>query len=113
MVTAPIAESSRWRNASSGFKAAVGFSTLARRPAVAGVFPVSPGMEQRVPYIIEKRIIDDLQIHRKSVMKRKWNAREYSAFKEWERRFDRPLWWMLVTTIGLPVAGVLLSAMTK
>lgn len=46
-------------------------------------------------------------------MNRKWNAREYSAFKEWERRFDRPLWWMLVVVIGLPVAGVLLSAMTK
>jgi len=77
-----------------------------------GVFPVSPEMEQRVPYLIEKRNIDD-PIRRKSVMKRKWNAREYVAFKERERRFDRPLWWMLAAAIGLPVAGIVLSAMAK
>jgi hypothetical protein len=46
-------------------------------------------------------------------MKRKWNAREYVDFKQWERRFDRPLWWMLVVAIGLPVAGILVSAITK
>jgi hypothetical protein len=40
-------------------------------------------------------------------MKRKWNAREFAAFKEWECRFDHPLWWMLAAAIALPVAGVL------
>jgi hypothetical protein len=46
-------------------------------------------------------------------MKRRWNAREFLAFKEWERRFDRPIWWMLIAAVGLPVVGIVLGAMTK
>jgi hypothetical protein len=47
------------------------------------------------------------------VMRQKWSEREYRAFKEWEKRFDRPLRWMLAVAIGLPVVGVVLGAMTK
>jgi hypothetical protein len=46
-------------------------------------------------------------------MKRKWTEREFKAFKKWEKRFDRPIWWMLAVAIFLPVLGILLSAMTK
>jgi hypothetical protein len=46
-------------------------------------------------------------------MKRKWSEREYRAFKAWEKGFDRPLSWMLVLVIGLPIVGVVLGAMTK
>jgi hypothetical protein len=45
--------------------------------------------------------------------RRKWTEREYQAFKEWEKRFDRPIWWMLGVVIFLPAFGLLLSAMTK
>jgi hypothetical protein len=45
--------------------------------------------------------------------RRKWTQREYAAFKEWEKRFDRPLWWMLAVAICLPVFAIMLSAMTK
>ena len=44
-------------------------------------------------------------------MKLKWTKREFEAFKEWEKRFDRPIWWMLATVICLPVLGMLLVAM--
>jgi hypothetical protein len=47
------------------------------------------------------------------VMKRKWTEREFKAFKEWEKRFDRPIWWMLAVAICLPILGIMLSAMTK
>jgi hypothetical protein len=46
-------------------------------------------------------------------MKRKWSEREYLAFKEWEKKFDRPLWWLLAVAIGLPTFGVMLGAMTR
>jgi hypothetical protein len=46
-------------------------------------------------------------------MNRKWTEREFRAFKQWERRFDRPLWWMLLAVIGLPTIGLLLGALTK
>jgi hypothetical protein len=46
-------------------------------------------------------------------MRRKWNEREFRAFKQWEKRFDRPLWWILLAAIGLPIMGVLLGALTK
>jgi hypothetical protein len=45
--------------------------------------------------------------------RRKWTQREYAAFKEWEKRFDRPLWWVLAVAICLPGFGIMLSAMTK
>jgi hypothetical protein len=47
------------------------------------------------------------------VMNRKWTEREFKAFKEWEKRFDRPVWWMLAVAICLPILGIVLSAMTK
>jgi hypothetical protein len=47
------------------------------------------------------------------VMKRKWTQREYEAFKQWEKGFDRPIWWMLAVAICLPMFGILLGAMTK
>ena len=43
----------------------------------------------------------------------KWTERQYLAFKEWEKRFDCPLWWMLALVIFLPIMGLVLSAMTK
>jgi hypothetical protein len=46
-------------------------------------------------------------------MKRKWSEREFRTFREWEKRFDRPLWWMLLAAIGLPTIGVLLGALTR
>jgi hypothetical protein len=46
-------------------------------------------------------------------MKLKWTKREFEAFKKWERRFDRPIWWMLAAAIGLPIVGIVLGAMTK
>ena len=45
--------------------------------------------------------------------RRKWTQREYAAFKGWEKRFDRPFWWMLAVAICLPVFGIMLGAMTK
>jgi hypothetical protein len=45
-------------------------------------------------------------------MKHKWSGRELRAFKEWEKKFDRPLWWMLAVVIFLPIVGVVLAAMT-
>jgi hypothetical protein len=50
---------------------------------------------------------------RGDVVKRKWTEREFRAFKEWEKGFDRPLWWALAVTVALPVFGVLLGAFTK
>jgi hypothetical protein len=47
------------------------------------------------------------------VPRRTWTKREYAAFKDWEKRFDRPLWWMLAVVILLPIFGIVLSAMTK
>jgi hypothetical protein len=46
-------------------------------------------------------------------MKLKWTKREFEAFKNWERRFDRPIWWMLAVAIFLPIIGIMLGAMTK
>jgi hypothetical protein len=46
-------------------------------------------------------------------MKKKWSEREYLAFKEWERGFDRPLWWLFAVAIGVPIVGVVLGAMTN
>jgi hypothetical protein len=46
-------------------------------------------------------------------MKLKWTEREFKAFKKWEKRFDRPIWWMLAVAVGLPILGTVLSAMTK
>jgi uncharacterized membrane protein YdjX (TVP38/TMEM64 family) len=46
-------------------------------------------------------------------MKHKWTQREFKAFKEWEKRFDRPIWWMLAVTVCLPILGILLTAMTN
>jgi hypothetical protein len=46
-------------------------------------------------------------------MKLKWTKREFEAFKEWEKRFDRPIWWMLAAAIFLPILGIALAAMTK
>jgi ABC-type Fe3+ transport system permease subunit len=45
-------------------------------------------------------------------MKKKWSEREYLA-KEWERGFDRPLWWLFAVAIGVPIVGVVLGAMTN
>jgi hypothetical protein len=28
-------------------------------------------------------------------MKSKWSEREYRAFKEWEKKFGAPLWWLV------------------
>jgi len=46
-------------------------------------------------------------------MKHKWSERELRSFKEWEKRFDRPLWWMLAVVIFLPLFRVVLTAMTN
>jgi hypothetical protein len=46
-------------------------------------------------------------------MKLKWTRRQFKAFKEWEKRFDRPIWWMLAVAVGLPILGIVLGAMTK
>ena len=39
--------------------------------------------------------------------------RVYQAFKEWEKRFDRPIWWILAVVVFLPMFGIALSAMTN
>jgi hypothetical protein len=46
-------------------------------------------------------------------MSKKWSEREYQAFKDWEKKFDRPMWWLLGVAVGMPTIGVLLGAMTK
>jgi hypothetical protein len=46
-------------------------------------------------------------------MKHRWTEREFEKFKEWEKRFDRPLWFLLFAVVALPIFGLVLSAMTK
>jgi hypothetical protein len=41
------------------------------------------------------------------------NNRQFRAFKKWEKRFDRPYWWMLGVAIVLPAIAIVLGAMTK
>ena len=39
--------------------------------------------------------------------------REFQDFKKWEKRFDRPIWYMIFAVLALPIFGIVLSAMTK
>ena len=46
-------------------------------------------------------------------MKHKWTDKEFKAFKRWEKRFDRPLWWMLGFVICLPIVGLVVSQLVR
>jgi hypothetical protein len=37
------------------------------------------------------------------------NERQFEAFQEWQRRFDRPYLWMLAAVIILPIIGLLFA----
>ena len=75
-------------------------------------FPRLAKNEKEFPSSIEMRI-SMLSFTLANNHETKMECTRNADFNRWERCFDRPLWWMLVVAIGLPVAGILLGAMTK
>ena len=38
---------------------------------------------------------------------------DHRAFKEWEKRFDRPYWWLLIAVIVIPLSATAFSYFSK